>query len=88
VADGLGDFVNYHFGKFMAPRLFNNSERRRLNTKHLRHTREFYDRYGGKTLILARFVPIARTYAPFVARLDNMAYSKIICLILLAALFG
>lgn len=71
----FGDMVNYHVGKWMAPRLFKSYEARWLNKKHLEKTTDFYAKYGGKTIILARFVPIIRTYAPFVAGLSGMKYS-------------
>jgi membrane-associated protein len=63
----FGDMVNYHMGKLLGPRF--------LNPKHLQKTNEFYAKYGGKTIILARFVPIIRTYAPFVAGMGAMKYS-------------
>lgn len=72
----FGDMVNYHVGKWMAPKLFYNQEARWLNRKHLDRTREFYDKHGGKTIILARFIPIIRTYAPFVAGLSGMSYRE------------
>jgi len=71
----LGDAVNYRVGAWMATRLFNGQEARWLNRKHLDRTREFYDRHGGKTIVLARFIPIVRTYAPFVAGLSGMKYT-------------
>lgn len=75
VAAFLGDMVNYHVGKWMGPRIFKHEEGRWLNRKHLQKTHEFYEKYGGKTIILARFVPIIRTYAPFVAGMGAMKYS-------------
>jgi len=71
----FGDMVNYHVGKWMGPRIFRSEEARWLNKKHLQKTHEFYEKYGGKTIILARFVPIIRTYAPFVAGMGAMNYS-------------
>lgn len=62
----FGDMVNYHLGKWLGPRW--------LNRKHLQKTNDFYAKYGGKTIILARFVPIVRTYAPFVAGMGAMKY--------------
>lgn len=76
VAAVLGDWLNYHIGKWMAPRLFKTYDSRWLNLKHLEKTREFYDKHGGKTVILARFMPIIRTYAPFVAGMGGMKYSQ------------
>ena len=71
----LGDTVNYWIGHFIGPRVFK-SESRFLNRKHLEKTHEFYERYGGKTIIIARFVPIVRTFAPFVAGVGSMTYGK------------
>ncbi len=76
VAAVLGDWVNYHVGKWMAPKLFSNYESKWLNKKHLDKTKDFYDRHGGKTIILARFMPIVRTYAPFVAGMSGMNYPQ------------
>ncbi len=77
VAAILGDFVNYHVGKWVAPRIFSDGQQIRwLNQKHLQKTQEFYDRHGGKAIILARFVPIVRTYAPFVAGMSSMDPKK------------
>ena len=75
VAAILGDTVNYWIGHFIGPRVFK-SESRFLNRKHLEKTHEFYERYGGKTIIIARFVPIVRTFAPFVAGVGSMTYGK------------
>ena len=75
VAAIIGDMVNYSFGRWMAPRLFKTYEARWLNKKHLDKTQEFYEKHGGKTIILARFMPIIRTYAPFVAGLSGMRYA-------------
>jgi membrane-associated protein len=71
-----GDTVNFHVGRWMAPRLFRNQQSRWLNPKHLERTREFYERHGGKTVILARFIPILRTYVPFVTGMSGMPYSR------------
>lgn len=71
----FGDMVNYHLGKWLGPRIFRHEDGRWLNRKHLQKTNEFYAKYGGKTIILARFVPIIRTYAPFVAGMGAMKYS-------------
>lgn len=67
----LGDFVNYHVGRFIGPPVFE-KDYRFLNRKHLRQAQEFYERHGGKAIILARFVPIVRTFAPFVAGVATM----------------
>jgi membrane-associated protein len=71
-----GDMLNYHVGKWVAPRLFEGTKIRWLNEKHLQRTREFYARHGGKTLIFARFVPIVRTYAPFVAGIGGLPFRR------------
>ncbi len=67
----LGDAVNYHVGKFIGPPVFEKNYRL-LNKKHLQQAREFYERHGGKAIIMARFVPIVRTFAPFVAGVATM----------------
>lgn len=75
VAGIVGDTVNYHVGKYIGPRVFN--ERMRfLKHEHLVRTQQFYERHGGKTIIFARFVPIIRTFAPFVAGVGTMSYSR------------
>jgi membrane-associated protein len=72
----LGDAVNYAVGAYVGPRVFASEESRWLNKKHLLRTHEFYEKYGGKTIILARFVPIVRTFAPFVAGVGSMTYAR------------
>ena len=74
VAAVLGDTVNYWAGAVVGPRVFHGETSRFLNRQHLQRTHEFYERYGGKTIILARFVPIVRTFAPFVAGIGKMSY--------------
>ena len=69
----LGDTANYWIGKKIGPRAFDGSIRF-LRQEHLRKTEAFYEKYGKKTIILARFVPIVRTFAPFVAGVGSMAY--------------
>jgi membrane-associated protein len=75
VAAILGDTVNYWIGYHLGPKVFK-SESRFLNRKHLEKTHNFYERYGGKTIVIARFVPIVRTFAPFVAGIGRMSYFK------------
>lgn len=74
-AAALGDAVNYSVGRWLGLRLFKNPNSKILNPRHLQRTQEFYDRHGGRTIILARFIPILRTYAPFVAGIGRMSYS-------------
>jgi membrane-associated protein len=78
VAAIAGDTVNYHVGKSIGPRVMKSESSRWLNKKHLEKTHAFFEKYGGKTIILARFVPIVRTFAPFVAGAGAMTYSKFI----------
>jgi membrane-associated protein len=68
----LGDLLNYHVGRWAAPKIFGNTKLKWLNRQHLEKTQNFYARHGGKTLIMARFVPIVRTYAPFVAGVGGL----------------
>ena len=75
VAAVLGDTVNYWVGHFLGHRLLA-SKRRIIKPEHLAYTHEFFEKYGGKTIILARFVPIVRTLAPFVAGLGAMSYGR------------
>ncbi|TCH63374.1 DedA family protein [Acinetobacter sp. ANC 4862] len=69
----LGDTLNYHIGKFIGPRVFE-TESRFINKQHLNYTQKFFEKHGGKTIIFARFVPFARTFAPFVAGAGSMNY--------------
>jgi membrane-associated protein len=71
----VGDAVNYSIGLRLGPAVFHSERSRWLNRKHLQAAHEFYEKYGGKTIILARFVPIIRTFAPFVAGIGKMKYS-------------
>ena len=72
----LGDAVNYGIGYRIGPRVFRSEGSLFFNKKHLVRTQEFYERYGGKTIIIARFVPIIRTFAPFVAGIGQMRYAR------------
>ncbi|GAA4784792.1 DedA family protein [Olivibacter ginsenosidimutans] len=71
----LGDLVNYHVGKYIGPVAFS-GKYRLLKKEYLEKTQRFYLKHGGKTIIYARFVPIVRTFAPFVAGVGTMSYSK------------
>jgi membrane-associated protein len=70
----LGDAVNYSIGAYLGPAVFTSERSRLLNKQHLVRTQLFYERHGGKTIFLARFVPIIRTFAPFVAGIGRMRY--------------
>jgi len=73
-----GDTVNYWIGNYIGPRIFEKEKIRFLKKKHLIRTHEFYERHGGKTIIIARFIPIIRSFAPFVAGIGSMTYLKFI----------
>lgn len=70
----LGDFCNYEIGKWLGPKVFTREDSIFLNKNHLLKAHAFYEKYGGKTIILARFIPIIRTFAPFVAGIGKMTY--------------
>lgn len=78
VAAVLGDTVNYWIGNYLGPRVFHDQDSRWLNRKHLERAHAFYERHGGKTIVIARFVPIIRTYAPFVAGIGAMSYARFV----------
>lgn len=98
VAAVLGDTVNYSIGKFLGPKVFHYQDGRFFKREYLLRTHQFYEKHGGKTIIIARFVPIIRTFAPFVAGIGTMKYLRFItynivggvswvCLFLLAGYF-
>ncbi len=72
----LGDTVNYSAGNFVGPKVFHEEGGRLLNREYLLRTHRFYERHGGKTIIIARFLPIIRTFAPFVAGIGSMTYPR------------
>ena len=76
IAAILGDALNYTIGRRLGPAVFHREDSRWLNRNHLEAAHAFYEKYGGKTIILARFVPIVRTFAPFVAGIGKMDYPR------------
>jgi membrane-associated protein len=72
----LGDTVNYAIGHFVGPRVFERPDSRWLRKQHLLRTQRFYEKYGGVTIIIGRFVPIIRTFAPFLAGIAGMSYRR------------
>jgi membrane-associated protein len=76
VAAVVGDAINYAIGAYLGPKVFTREDSRLLNRKHLLEAQAFYDQYGGVTIILARFIPIVRTFAPFVAGIGKMSYGR------------
>ena len=78
IAAIVGDTVNYWIGHYIGPKVFAKEQVRFLNKEHLERTHRFYEKYGGKTIIIARFIPIMRTFAPFVAGMARMNYVQFI----------
>ncbi len=72
----LGDSLNYAIGRYLGPRVFRFEDTRFFKRAYIDRTHVFFERHGGKTIIIARFIPIIRTYAPFVAGIGAMAYSR------------
>lgn len=79
VAAVLGDSVNYGVGHYIGPRAFHKRDSRWFRQEYLRRTQAFYDKYGGVTIIIGRFVPIIRTFAPFLAGVAGMSYRRFLC---------
>jgi len=71
-----GDSVNYEIGSFLGPKIAKQEKTRFLNKEHVQRTHKFFEKYGAKTIIIARFIPIIRTFAPFVAGIGDMGYKK------------
>lgn len=78
LAAAVGPLVGYWYGAWAGPRLFNREDSMWFHRKHLMRAHEFYERHGGKALILARFIPIVRTFAPVVAGMAAMTYSRFV----------
>jgi membrane-associated protein len=78
IAAIAGDTVNYMIGHYVGPRVFARESGRFFKKEYLERTHRFYEKYGGKTIVIARFVPIIRTFAPFVAGIGSMTYSRFI----------
>lgn len=76
IAAIAGDSVNYEIGSFIGPKIAKQEKTRFLNKAHVERTHQFYEKYGAKTIIIARFIPIIRTFAPFVAGIGDMGYKK------------
>lgn len=76
VAAVLGDAVNYHIGRYLGPKVFKYEDSWLLNKKHLIKTQRYYEKRGAITIVIARFMPIIRTFAPFVAGIGEMRYAK------------
>jgi len=81
-----GDNVNYAVGRWVGPRVFHYKESRWFNPRHLERAHAFYDKHGGKTIIIARFMPIVRIYVPFVAGVAAMPYARYLSFCVVGAL--
>lgn len=76
IAAVLGDFVNFEIGKHFGKKLFSNPDSKVFKQAYLQKTHDYYAKYGGRTIIIARFIPIVRTFAPFVGGMGNMPYAQ------------
>ncbi len=72
----LGNMLNFQIGRWLGPKVFHWESSRWFNSKHLQEAHVFYEKHGGKTIVLSRFLPIIRTYAPFVAGIGSMTYKR------------
>lgn len=87
VAAVIGDTVNYAVGKYIGPKVFEKKNSKIFKLEYLQKTQKFYDKYGAKTIVIARFVPIVRTFAPFLAGVGKMDYKKFIVYNVVGAFF-
>jgi membrane-associated protein len=78
IAAVAGNTMNYAIGKFVGPKVFHKDNARFLNKEYLDRTHDFYEKHGGKTIVIARFIPIIRTFAPFVAGVGKMSYLRFV----------
>jgi len=78
IAAVAGNTVNYAIGKFVGPKVFHKDSVRFLNKEYLDRAHDFYEKHGGKTIVIARFIPIIRTFAPFVAGIGKMSYMRFV----------
>ncbi len=78
IAAMLGDFVNFEIGKHFGQTLFSNPNSKIFKHSYLQKTHEYFEKYGGRTIIIARFIPIVRTFAPFVGGMGRMKYSEFV----------
>ena len=82
----LGDTVNYSVGHYIGPKVFERPDSRWFRKRHLQQTQAFYDKYGGVTIIIGRFVPIIRTFAPFLAGVAGMSYHRFLAFNVIGAI--
>jgi membrane-associated protein len=82
-----GDTTNYSIGHFIGPKIFHKKDVRLFKKEYLDRTHQFYEKYGGKTIIIARFIPIVRTFAPFVAGIGRMTFWRFISYSILGGIF-
>ena len=87
IAAILGDAVNYRVGHYIGPKVFHLEDSRIFKKEYLERTHRFYEKHGGKTIIIARFMPIIRTYAPFVAGVGSMKYTSFFAYNVVGAIF-
>jgi membrane-associated protein len=87
LASFSGDNVNYWVGRLLGPRVFARDGSTLFNRRHLDRTHAFYEKHGGKTIVIARFMPIVRTFAPFVAGIGRMHYARFACFSFAGSLF-